>query len=109
MGLARPLRQASILISPGQWCGPRTLARPGRREKGLPQPEERPRGNIPGVTWEEGAEVGAGRAPDILSSGPGPGASTVLTFLPKPWPWTYGCGCGPSAQYTALKPLPQSP
>lgn len=102
MGLARPLQQASILISPGQWCGPRTLARP--------EPGERPRGDIPGVTWEEGAEVGTGRAQlACASQDPGPGASTVLTFLPNLGPWTSGCGCGPSAQYTALKPLPQSP
>lgn len=57
---------------------PRTLTRP--------EPEECPHGDIPGLNWEEGAEVGTGRARiSCASQDPGPGASTVLTFLPKPW------------------------
>lgn len=38
------------------------------------------------VTWEEGAEVGTGRARNILSSGPRiRSQQTVLPFLPQPW------------------------
>lgn len=102
LGLARPLRAGLVLISPGQWCGPQTLAHP--------EPEECPCGDIPGLTWEEGAEVGTGRARLYV---------LLRTQVPEPalsspsclslGPWTSRCGCGSSAQYTALKPLPQSP
>lgn len=66
MGLARPLPAGLRPHCPWPVVRPRTLGRPCRREKGLPYPEERPSGNIPGVAREEGSEVGAGGARNIL-------------------------------------------